>query len=72
VDKDDNLESGIRVEMDKFDSVMIEESAEEVTSRKAKSALEKEANTTISFVLCVGMSSPIAGHHYSTVRFGRK
>jgi hypothetical protein len=41
VDKDSNLETGIRVEMDKFDSVMIEESAEEVTSRKAESALEE-------------------------------
>jgi hypothetical protein len=41
VDKDDNLENGIRVEMDKFDSVMIEESTEEVASRKAESTLEE-------------------------------
>jgi hypothetical protein len=39
VDKDGDLENGIRVEMDKFDSVMIEESAEEVTSRKAESMM---------------------------------
>jgi hypothetical protein len=41
VDKDGDLENGIRVEMDKFDSVMIEESVEEVTSRNAESALQK-------------------------------
>jgi hypothetical protein len=41
VDKDSNLENGIRVEMDKFDSVMIEESAEKVSSRKAESVLEE-------------------------------
>jgi hypothetical protein len=36
VDKDGNLENGIRVEMDKFDSLMTEDSTEEVTSRKAE------------------------------------
>jgi hypothetical protein len=39
VDKDGNLENGIRVAMDKFDSLMTEDSTEEVTSRKAESTM---------------------------------
>jgi hypothetical protein len=41
VDKDGDLDNGVRVEMDKFDLVVIKEPAEEVTSEKAKSMLEE-------------------------------
>jgi hypothetical protein len=41
MDKNDDLGNGVRVEMDEFDSVVIKESAEEVASREAKSALEE-------------------------------
>jgi hypothetical protein len=41
MDKNDDLGNGVWVEMDEFDSVVIKESAEEVTSREAKSALEE-------------------------------
>jgi hypothetical protein len=41
MDKNDDLGNGVWVEMDEFDSVVIKESAEEVTSREAKSVLEE-------------------------------
>jgi hypothetical protein len=41
VDKNNNLENGVRVQMDEFNLVMIKESAEEIASREAKSALEE-------------------------------
>jgi hypothetical protein len=41
MDKNGNLENGIRVEMDYFDLVGIKESVEDVAGRKAKSALEE-------------------------------
>jgi hypothetical protein len=41
VDKDGDLENGVRVEMDVFDSVVIKGTTEEVASRKAESTLEE-------------------------------
>jgi hypothetical protein len=41
VDKNDNLENGIRVQMNEFNLVLIKESTENVVGREAKSALEE-------------------------------
>jgi hypothetical protein len=41
VDKDSDLKNRIRVKMDEFDSIMIKESVEEVTSRRGESALKE-------------------------------
>jgi hypothetical protein len=41
VDKNDNLENGIRVQMNEFNLVLIKESTENVAGREAKSALEE-------------------------------
>jgi hypothetical protein len=48
------------------------ESTEEFTSRESESKLKDEENTIVSFVLGVGRSSPMAGHHCSMARSGRK
>jgi hypothetical protein len=42
VDKNSNLENGVRVQMDEFNLVVIKESMEEITGREAKSALKEE------------------------------
>jgi hypothetical protein len=52
VDKDGNLKNEIRVELDKFDSIMIEESMEKVISRKAESAMEEGGEH--HNIICVG------------------
>jgi hypothetical protein len=41
VDKNNNLENGVRVQMDEFNLVVIKESAEKVAGREAKSTLEE-------------------------------
>jgi hypothetical protein len=53
VDKDGNLKNEIRVELDMFDSVMIEESMEKVISRKAESAMEEGGEH--HNIICVGV-----------------
>jgi hypothetical protein len=63
MDKDSDLKNGIMIEMEKFNFVVVKESAEEIAGREAKSALKEEENTTILFILGVGMSSPMAGRH---------
>jgi hypothetical protein len=40
VDKDSDLEDRIRVQMNQFNFLMLEESAQKIASRKAKSTLE--------------------------------
>jgi hypothetical protein len=40
VDKNSNLENGVRVQMDEFNLVVIKESTEKIASREAKSVLE--------------------------------
>jgi hypothetical protein len=42
MDKDSDLKNGIMIEMDKFNFVVVKESAEEIASREAKSALKEE------------------------------
>jgi hypothetical protein len=49
---------------------VLEEAVKEVTGSPS-SPWKKEENTTISFVLGVGMPSHLAGHHWSTSRSGR-
>jgi hypothetical protein len=49
---------------------VVQESAEEIADQENKPTL-KEASTTISFVLGVGMSSVAVGHHCSTTLSGR-
>jgi hypothetical protein len=66
------MKNGVRVEMDQFDLVVDKKVAEEITGWVSKSALEEEVNTTVSLVLCVGMSSLVAGHHCSTSRSRRR
>jgi hypothetical protein len=63
---------GIRIEMDYFNFVVVKESAEEIAGREAESALKKEENTIISFILGVGMSSLAARCHCSMARSGTK
>jgi hypothetical protein len=41
VDKNSNLENGVRVQMEEFNLLVIKESIEEVTGREARSTLEK-------------------------------
>jgi hypothetical protein len=41
VDKEGNLENGVRIQMNEFNLVVTKESAEKVTGRKAKSTLEE-------------------------------
>jgi hypothetical protein len=41
VDKNSNLENGVKVQMDEFNLVMIKDSMEEIIGREAKSALEE-------------------------------
>jgi hypothetical protein len=41
MDEDDNLKNGIGIEMDLFNFIVIKESAEEITGRKAKFALKE-------------------------------
>jgi hypothetical protein len=72
MDEKGNLKNGVRVEMNQLNLVVVEESAEEITDRRPNLRWKKEVNTTISFVLGVGISSLAVGHHYNTVRSGRK
>jgi hypothetical protein len=41
IDQDDDLENGVRVEMDQLNLVVMQKTAEEFTGRETKSALEK-------------------------------
>jgi hypothetical protein len=41
VDKNNNIENGVRDQMDEFNLVVIKESAEEVAGKEAKSAFEE-------------------------------
>jgi hypothetical protein len=41
MDKNDDMEDGIRVQMDKFNLIMVKETAEAITGREANSALEE-------------------------------
>jgi hypothetical protein len=50
----------------------MEETVKEFIGRETESSLEKEVNTTISFVLGVGRSSPFVSYHYSMARLGRR
>jgi hypothetical protein len=68
VDKNNNMENGVRVQLYEFNLVVIKESTEEVTGREAK----KEENTAISVILGVGISSMVIGRHCRTTRSGRK
>jgi hypothetical protein len=53
VDKNSNLENGVRVQMDEFNLIVIKESVEEVTSREAKSVLEEgRENHNLSHIGC--------------------
>jgi hypothetical protein len=72
MDENSDLKNGVRVKMNKLNLVVIQESAEEITDWETEPMRKKEANTTISFVLFVGMSSPVAGCHCSTTWSGRK
>jgi hypothetical protein len=72
MDKNGDLKNGVRVKMNKLDLVVVQESMEEIPGRETEPALEEEVNTTISFVLGVRMSSPVAWRHCSTARSGRK
>jgi hypothetical protein len=58
--------------MDKLYLIVVEKSTEEITSRESNLRWKKEENTTNLFVLGVGMSSPMAGHHCNTTSSGRK
>jgi hypothetical protein len=68
VDKNNNMENGVRVQLYEFNLVVIKESTEEVIGREAK----KEENTAISVILGVGISSMAVGRHCRTARSGRK
>jgi hypothetical protein len=72
VDKNGNLENGIRIEMDNFDSVVIKESAEEVTGREAKSMLEEGREHHNDS--CIGCRNIflVGGRHCRTTWHGRK
>jgi hypothetical protein len=72
MDKNGDLKNRVRIQMDKLNLIVVKKSAEEITSRESKPALEERENTTILFVLGVGMSFPVAGRHYSMARSGRK
>jgi hypothetical protein len=41
VDKDNNLEDGIGIEMDKLNLIVMKEDTEKITGKEAKSSLEK-------------------------------
>jgi hypothetical protein len=41
VDKNSNMENGVRVQMDEFNLLMIKEPMEEIADREAKSVLEE-------------------------------
>jgi hypothetical protein len=58
--------------MDYLDFVMVEQATKDITGRKTECTQEEVENTKISLVFVVGMSSPLAGHHWSITQFGRE
>jgi hypothetical protein len=59
MDKNGNLKNGIKIEVDKFDLVVIKEFTEEVTGREAKSALEERIKHHI--LCCIGCKNVFPG-----------
>jgi hypothetical protein len=72
MDKNGDMKNRVRIQMDKLNLIVVKKSAEEITSRSPNPRWKKEKNTTILFVLGVGMSFPVAGRHCSMARSGRK
>jgi ribosome-associated protein YbcJ (S4-like RNA binding protein) len=63
MDKNGDLKKGDVIQMDELNLEVVEEAAEEIAGREPKCPLEKAFETTISFVLEVGISSLLVGRH---------
>jgi hypothetical protein len=72
VDKNNNLENGVRVQMDELNLVVIKESVEEIVGREAKSALEEGREHQNLRCIRLGKSSPVAGRNCKMSRSRRK
>jgi hypothetical protein len=59
MDKDGDSKNGVRVEMDKFNLIVIKESTEKVTGQKAASALEESGKH--HNLVCIGCRNISAG-----------
>jgi hypothetical protein len=70
VDKDCDLENGVGIQMDKLYLIIVHVPMEEVELGSPNPRWKKEENTTISFVLGVGISSSTAWRHCSMARLG--
>jgi hypothetical protein len=66
MDKDGNLVHSAGIQMDKLDFLMMEQATEEIVGGEPKSCWKKALETTTLLVLGVGISSPLAGHHWRT------
>jgi hypothetical protein len=59
MDKDDDLENGVRVQMDKLYLIVIEQSTEEIATKESKPVLE-ERGEHHNFV-CIGCGNVFSG-----------